>query len=289
VLGENFCEVNQMPAIPSTVKTFVLPEAYCTNAMLFSWSKDKFTMPTSFVVYYTGNLAQAQTLQSVNTNCWEVSHSTLVSYEEFTSKDFVRDDTVHYMVYNYNKCDAFYQGVHDKQAPYNAFKGDKYISNFCTFEDCSRCPKTIETKLHGPLFISKGYSKSEDAFMFDMKVDFDAIAEYEALGNTVPSYGLVVSGNATISELIGLDGKVVDTSVLKVNFDEGSYNNVQVKLNNILTDTSKAMKVHACTYIIDSESVYYVGEGKATTASTMICYNDIQGEEEVTPEETPAE
>ncbi|MBE6664167.1 MAG: hypothetical protein E7602_06685 [Ruminococcaceae bacterium] len=194
-----------------------------------------------------------------------------------------------FYIYNYNTCQAFYQGDHDEKAPYNAFKGDKYITDYCMFEECSRCSNVVETKLAGPLFISKGYSKSADAFMFDMKVDFDAMAKYEALGNTAPSYGLVVSANATINELIGLDGEVTDTSVLKVNFNEGIYNNVQVRLNNISTDTSKATKVHVCAYIIDGESVAYVGEGKATTTSTMICYNDIQGEEDVTPEVTPQE
>ncbi len=243
--------------------------------------------------FFTGTeeeAAQIKELMASTNNNPNLGNAIIEKYNEqtdYTNYGAIKDSNV--IVYGYNLCDAFYGSDHDEKAPYNAFKGDKYITDYCTFEECSRCPKIIETKLNGPLFTSKGYSKSDDAFMFDMKVDFEAIAAYENLGFTAPSYGLVVSANATINELIGLDGNVVDTSVLKVNFDEGSYNNVQVRLNNITTDISKAIKVHVCAYIIDGESVAYVGEGKATTTSTMICYNDIQGEEDVTPEVTPQE
>ncbi len=227
---------------------------------------------------------------SATSNNGRFVNAQVITYSDYINPENAgKYDKGNYVICGYNPCEAFYDNNHAEQAPYNAFKGDKYITDYCTFEECSRCLNVVETKLAGPLFISKGYSKSADAFMFDMKVDFDAMAKYEALGNTAPSYGLVVSANATINELIGLDGNVVDPSVLKVNFDEGSYNNVQVRLNNILTDTSKATKVHVCAYIIDGESVAYVGEGKATTTSTMICYNDIQDEEEVSPEVTPQE
>jgi len=243
--------------------------------------------------FFTGTeeeAAQIKELMASTNNNPNLGNAIIEKYNEqtdYTNYGAIKDSNV--IVYGYNLCDAFYGSDHDEKAPYNAFKGDKYITDYCTFEESSRCPKIIETKLNGPLFTSKGYSKSDDAFMFDMKVDFEAMAEYEALGGTAPSYGLVVSANATINELIGLDGEVTDTSVLKVNFNEGIYNNVQVRLNNITTDISKAIKVHVCAYIIDGESVAYVGEGKATTTSTMICYNDIQGEEDVTPEETPQE
>ena len=279
------------------VKYFYMPDAeykfLYDNGNTATRFANIFNAGSKVTFFYTGTAEKAKAMQDAfvaSTANDTIANATIVEYDPNINYEGYAD-TLGYsiIVCNYNKCDAFYQGDHDEKAPYNAFKGDKYITDYCTFEECSRCPKIIETKLNGPLFTSKGYSKSDDAFMFDMKVDFDAMAKYEALGNTAPSYGLVVSANATINELIGLDGEVTDTSVLKVNFNEGIYNNVQVRLNNILTDTSKAIKVHVCAYIIDGESVAYVGEGKATTTSTMICYNDIQGEEDVTPEVTPQE
>ncbi|MBE6664137.1 MAG: leucine-rich repeat domain-containing protein [Ruminococcaceae bacterium] len=296
--GANIKSISSGSFNLKNIKRIYLPATLETlGGNILGWSNSADSA-SNITFIFTGTKEQAEALQTYYEE-WTLANqptyvpnsskfydATLVSAKDY---DVTQEPVGFHLVYDYSACDAFYNGTHQEKAPYNAFKGDKYITDFCQYADCNRCTNTVETKLHGPLFISKGYSKSADAFMFDMKVDFDAIAEYEALGGTVPSYGLVVSANAAISELIGLDGNVVDTSVLKVNFDEGSYNNVQVKLNNILTDTSKAMKIHACAYIIDSESVYYVGEGKATTASTMICHNDIQGEEEVTPEETPAE
>ncbi len=263
-----------------------LKYVYMSNTMVPTSGSHLFDSGSSgMVIFYTGNEAEYEALKEILTtlkNNGKFVDATPIEWDATQDdqyyKDLAANENKNYVVYGYNTCKAFYDNEHDEQTPRNAFKGDKYVSDFCAFAECSRCPKTVETKLHGPLFISKGYSKSADAFMFDMKVDFDAIAAYEELGYTAPSYGFVVSANANINELIGLDGNVADTSVLKVNFDEGSYNNVQVRLNNITTDASKARKVHVCAYIIDTESVYYVGEGESAATSTMICHNDIPGE-----------
>ena len=219
----------------------------------------------------------------------KVGVTKFVSIEDYKKNpDNYKSDK--WVIYGCNQCEVFYDNIHDEQAPYDAYKGDKYVTDYCTFAGCSRCPKVVETKIHGPLFISKGYSKTTDAFMFDMKVDFEAIEIFESLGGTVPSYGLVVSGNAGLTKLLNADGTVIDNSVLKVNFDESGYTNVQVRLNNITTPQSQAMKVHVCAYIIDADSVKYVGNGKVTTDdSALIAYEDIKGEEDDTTQggETP--
>ena len=272
----------------------------------------------NLTIFFTGTKAQAQAILDaangdyvvaedgtttgarVNTYIGTMKLISAIDYakavKDGTLVEGVKGTPARYFVYDYSSCEAFYEGVHQEQAPYDAFKGDKYVTDYCTFAGCSRCPKVVETKIHGPLFISKGYSKTTDAFMFDMKVDFEAIEIFESLGGTVPSYGLVVSGNAGLTKLLNADGTVIDNSVLKVNFDESGYTNVQVRLNNITTPQSQAMKVHVCAYIIDANSVKYVGNGKVTTDdSTLIAYEDIKGEEDdttqggETPEVDPAE
>ncbi len=264
--------------LPATVTS--IPQGVFNN-----WKED-------FVVVFTGTEAQLTSLLE-NTNNASNHNSKFVvdaaknikSAEAYgdVSADNITAKTI---VYGYNPCKAFYNGIHDTKVERTDFAGGKYISDFCEFAKCSRCPKTEETKLIDALFVSKGYSKSEDAFMFDMKVNMEAISAYkeyykETYGEElVLNYGLVVSGNQTLSKLLDESGDVVDNSVLKINFSESDYTNVQVRLNNIATDASKAMKVHACAYIIDSDGVAYVGEGGASEDSTLIAYDDVKGEEE---------
>ena len=76
-------------------------------------------------------------------------------------------------------------------------------------------------------------------------------------------------------------------------FGGAIYTKLQVKLNGISSDTAKALAVHACAYVIEDDTVSYIGEGVTKKTSTTICFNDIDGEEEnVTPpenEEIPQE
>ena len=298
VLGPNFSTTNQSPSIPASVESLVLTPNYNMNGQLTS-NKSAFTFPTTFVIYYTGTYEQAKALQEINTICYEVSRSTLVSYDEFTSEKFVRDENVHYMVYGYSTCDAFYKGVcvPSEELKY-AFSGAEYITSFCSYADCTRtnCTKSLETEVVGELFTSKGYSKFEDAFMYDIKVNHKEIAEYKAFYKEVfnkeveINYGLVASANSSYTTLINADGTVVANDVLKIIFDGTEYSKLQVKFNNV-TEDLKTLHVHACAYLIVNGEVSYVGNGTTSKVSTTITYNKIKGDEETdeSGEETPDE
>ncbi len=238
VLGASFATTNQNPAIPKSVTSLVLTENYKMNGTLFSGSDSKFTFPTSFVIYYTGTLEEAQALQAINTSCWEVSHSTLVSYDEFISESFVRDDSIHYFVYNYSKCTAFYNDVHIEKVEDN---------NACYLKDCSRCvyhdryvgnnnTHIMETTYayanyfangtitsacqnegciyHGegnahvdnetllPIFTSILYSTKEDGASFGIYVEYSvdqkAVANYKSVTGKTLNYGVVAIANKNL-------------------------------------------------------------------------------------------
>lgn len=299
VLGPNFSTTHQSPSIPTSVESLVLTPNYNMNGQL-AQNTSAFTFPTTFVIYYTGTYEQAKALQEINTICYEVSRSTLVSYEEFTSEKFVRDETVHYMVYGYSTCDAFYKGVcvPSEELKY-AFSGAEYITSFCSYADCTRtnCTKTVEAEVIGELFTSKGYSKFEDAFMYDIKVNHKEIAEYKAFCKEILNkdveinYGLVASANSSYTTLINADGTVVANDVLKIIFDGTDYSKLQVKFNNVNTEALQKLPVHACAYIIENGEISYVGGGTTAKVSTTITYIDIKGDEETdeSGEETPDE
>lgn len=251
-----------------------------------------------FTIFYTGTVEQAQAFidkgAAVQTGYIWDTKVTLVSandYDYDTHKP--TQDKGLTMVYNYNACDAFYDSVHKNAAPTYGFADQDYLSDYCETVACENCGKGTVTKLIDPIFTSRGYSKSDDAFMFDMMVNTDALAAYNArYPEAQISYGFVVSANNKVDKLIGADGEVTDASALKVNLANADYKNVQVRLNNITTDAAKALAVHACAYVIAGDKVSYIGQDTAKETSTLISYNAIQGDETVeeeTEEEIPQE
>ena len=262
-------------------------------------------------LFYTGTQEEAQALidkglavQPTN-YIWTEGNLTVVSADEYDyTKHRPSKDVSMTLIYGVNACDAFYNSVHKNGAPTYGFAGDKYITDYCENVNCINCGKGTSEAFIDALFTSRGYSTFEDSFMYDIKVNHAAIAEYKAfckteLGIDVElNYGIAVSGNMSYTSLINADGTVVASDVLKIIFDGTDYTNLQVKFNNVDTEALKALPVHACAYIIENGEVLYVGDGTAEKTSTTISYNDIKGDEETddegegseeSGEETPAE
>ena len=208
-----------------------------------------------------------------------------VSYAEYI-KNPANYKSGKWIIYGCNVCETFYKG---ECAPAGTltydFSGADYITPFCSYAGCARCPKAVETPIIDELFTSKGYSKFEDAFMYDIRVNHAAIEEYKAFckenfeKDVTISYGLAVSANKSYTNLINADGTVVASDVLKIIFDGTDYTNLQVKFNNVNTEVLKALPVHACAYLIVNGEVSYVGDGTTEKTSTTITYEDIKDDE----------
>lgn len=290
------------------VKYFYMPDAeykfLYDNGNTATRFANIFNAGSKVTFFYTGTAEKAKAMQdafAAGTANDTIANATIVEYDPNINYEGYAD-TLGYsiIVCNYNTCDAFYNGDHDEKAELEyRFSGEKYISAFCSYTGCTRCPVEVETEIVASLFTSKGYSKSDDAFMYDIQVNFAAIEAYKAFNKTmynkdvVINYGLVVSGDTTITELLNSDATTVNNNVIKMEFGGAIYTKLQVKLNGISSDTAKALAVHACAYVIEDDTVSYIGEGVTKTTSTTICFNDIDGEEEnVTPpenEEIPQE
>ena len=253
-------------------------------------------------LFYTGTEQQAKDFiakgLAVQTGyLWDDNKVTLVSASNYVYETHKPTQNASLtMVYDMNACDAFYNGEHVNGAPTYSFAGAKYITDYCENVNCVNCGKGTSKAIIDPLFDSKGYSKSDDAFMYDIKVNHAAIAEYKAFCKTKfdvdveLNYGLAVSSNISYTTLINADGAVVANDVLKIIFDGTEYSKLQVKFNNVDTDNLKALYVHACAYIIENGEVSYVGDGTTGKVSTTICYNDIEDDDETDEGEgTPSE
>lgn len=266
ILGASFATTNQCQAIPKTLTSLILSETYYSNGLLFAWDNNKFTCPTTLVVYYTGSYDQAVALQAKNTSCWEVSHSTLVSYEEFTSKDFVRDSSVHYMVYGYNKCEAFYKGEHNKGEVESKFLGQDYVTDYVNASTCTRCALSfiVGEPICGPLFDDLGYSTEDNgtAFAYAIIVNSTNIDKYiEVTGDDTLVYGFVVGKytEGDTGDLIGADGVAKIANSLVFDFTEPKYDNLnrfELKFTNI---TNAELGLYCNAYVINDTDVSYIG------------------------------
>ncbi len=293
ILGENLKSIGTnffSESTPRTTDTFIYASTnfFADTAMfsnLFGSYDQHHNAHHRLTIFYTGTQAEAQAFidkgLAVQTGyIWDTA-VTLVS-----ASDYVYDthkptqDKGLTMVYDYNICDAFYNSVHDENAPYYEFAGEKYISDLNECVACNKCDNTIKTKVADPAFISRGYSKDESAgsFMYDIVVNKKAMAIYTEKTGVTLSYGLVVSGNTTIDKLINEDATVASNDVLKIDFDGANYNKLQIKFTNVGANTT--FKVHACAYVIETnngaKAVRYIGDGTTKSTSTPISYSEIE-------------
>ena len=272
------------------IKRIYLPATLETlGGNILGWSNSADSA-SNITFIFTGTKEQAEALQAyyeewtlANQPSYAPNSSKFYDAEIVSAKDYdiTQEPVGFHLVYDYNACDAFYQGIHDlkTEKTYN-FSGDKYITNFCSYIGCKRCPVTTETKEIDALFTSRGYSTNEDSFMYDIQVNITALEAYEIFfGEPIElNYGLVVSGNSALETLLNSDGTTVEAGVIKMTFDGTEYSKIQVKFNNIKNNGN--IKIHACAYVIEDGVVSYIGDGVTDEISTTVSYDTIKAKEQ---------
>ncbi|MBO5356157.1 MAG: leucine-rich repeat protein [Clostridia bacterium] len=299
--GASFTETNNQP-IGYPQESFILSKSYKGNYMLFSYDKLKnAAAPATLVFYYTGTLEQAKNLQEIETQCYEIKYGTLVSYDEFTSADFVRDASVHYFVYGYNHCDAFYGGEHkvvnvnscvstctvcgdtivnhDKNAEKvtiayeNGYSSVGLKTTTCTNEGCTHnvAEKAPE------LFSTNGYSVPENGrgeIAICFVINYDAIAEFERVNTKTLKYGAF----AIAYDRIGTDGIYGNQNAICADIDEDTYVSFEMRISGFNTEAQKEIKLSFGAYVIDEKGeVSYLQADSPNEGDTYhyITYKDI--------------
>jgi hypothetical protein len=258
-----------------------LPETYYSNGLLFAWDNNKFTCPTTLVVYYTGSYDQAVALQAKNTYCWEVSHSTLVSYEEFTSKDFVRDSKVHYMVYGYNKCTAFYNDAHKHGTEQEKFLGAEYLTDYVIATTCQRCNENvIKETIATSIFTNKGYSYASygtgKSFTFGISLNEQAYSDYTAHNPDASiKFGFIIgSVESSDNDILNANGTSKLVNHVITDFTSVEYqrlNRYDLIIHGI-GDDDVDTPLYCGAYVIEGDSIYYIGN-TTTQKAVPITYS----------------
>lgn len=297
VLGASFNSVNQVPMIPKSVTQLILSDSFCADARFFGWtnSNSGAVMPTTFVMYYTGNLEQANTLRSTAVSCYEISKAEMVSYQEFTSETFVRDESLHYFVYGYNKCDAFYNSNHTPaEDDFNCTTGiscticketqagkTHSMQTIWTYENgyastgwkICKCVNEETCMLDGgktegstPAIITAlGYSIKIDTthgygIRSDYKIDEETLSEYNDYlgeGNELEIGVVATNADTFASKQIMVNGELNSPKGVKIEVNEG-YSSVSCVLAGFTSDIAESLKLVISLYIIDADGTEYV-------------------------------
>ena len=260
-----------------TFENWYFKEMYIPHGVAIPEGMVNKTLEKGVVYYYTGDI---NTLTINSTNNKALLNAEWVSVKDF--KGAASDKN--YIVYNYNFCDAFYNGVHNTEGVVgvNQFKGDKYVTDYICVSGCNRnCGKQAETFICGPLFTNKGYSKIADGTMFTygVVINEENIAKYVATGKTF-NYGVIIGaanfddkGNLIeTNAIIDNTGKALIASSIVVDFSNVELENFtiyNVKMLGIETEAQRNLPIYCCAYIIDGDAVYYMGNEVTENAKTI--------------------
>ena len=135
----------------------------------------------------------------------------------------------------------------------------------CTREGC----EYGSTETLSPLFVNKGYTRSNDgsSFAYGISIDKDAIMLYEDATGITINYGIIVGQpNGDNGNIVDMDGKsLLDKSVI-ASFVDVKYNIYNVKLTDISTEEQRNMDIYCCAYVVDGTKVRYIGKSETGSA-----------------------
>ena len=273
---------------------------------------DIVNLMPKLVIYYTGDKAAADAIIAASTVDGVVINGvfasmTVVSLEEYEALEAAGTLSGRYMIYGYNKCDAFYNGVHAEGQQINpcqfgcgrdcgmaelldnpqhelskvtAFGTLGYFGTACVTESCSICKTVTFDESVEAIFVDYGYSMTESAiggklsmsqFFGINKANLDDYIE--ATGNTF-EFGFVVSSNndpmnAENSGLIA-EGKTYITDQSKLAHDYFAVTVVG------FTDATVGNALTFCVYVKDGDKVSYLDNGETVQTVEMKSYNDVK-------------
>ena len=264
-------------------------------------------------LFYTGTQEQAQTLvdngKAIQSGyMWDDGRALIVSASEYdyaTHKPTQENGDIT-IVYGVNKCDAFYNGIHNEQQinscqfgcangcgavemlenPEHSYQktvlyGDSTAVDFykaiTICNECANCKHTTQGASIEPLFTSKGFSISleGDGITQNFGVNLNSVQEYKENVNPSFEYGVVASASegTPISLVEGVLTAGANTVMAKMSDTDFEF--FEIKIMNLSVDYADT-KVVSCAYVFDGTTVYYLSEGVTGASVTGKSYSDVK-------------
>lgn len=298
---------------------------YNVQSMLYQCSSLKYVyfsdtmVPTSgshlfpdgasdMVFFYTGSYEKYEALKSTLTklgNNGRFTNATPIEWDSTKDDQYYKDlataDKKSYVVYGYNSCNAFYNGIHtekiedqnpcwlvecNKCGVTNIYSGNEITHNFTTemlYESylldgvkktyCTNanCQSKATEEAIDPLFTFVGYSSNDKGEMcVTYRINTYAIEAYKSFyGEAMSfSYGIVAAAN---------NDKPLDVTekVINVDLSENKYTQIDFKLSG-LSEATKDVPIAMNMYVIEakgeSTSVKYITSNSTSDTAEAITY-----------------
>ena len=232
------------------------------------------TLDKGVVYYYTG---AKDSLTIHGTNNSALLNAEWISADEFSSASADKN----YIVYGYNKCDAFYNSEHltaEQTYDFTSFTEKSYVKSIC-----SRCNQGTILKEVAPLFTCLGYSAYENGtggIAIGFIVDNIAIAEYEELTGKTLKYGVFAVSQKKLgnAEIFGENGATSGVVVADVTSHGFSVFELKVVgFNEESIDTKLAIGAYVATTDGEATKYSYIQSGTPDENEKycFVSYNDI--------------
>ncbi len=218
----------------------------------------------SVCIFFTGTKAQVEELIK-KSDYEKFNNASLVEWDPTKSDDEYGALNSWTIVYNYNKCKAFYNDEHSVNEDKLTLKFNSYTEVFSENCACANgCGLEAVVNEYAPIFSGVKYSVKENgtALCASYSVNHESLAIYNKY-NTTLSYGLIASVAPTDNEaLLTLDsGKVVTSKENAVLVDiDSKYAGFDFILRGFNEDGSQdniALVISA--YVNDGKNIYYIG------------------------------
>jgi hypothetical protein len=235
----------------------------------------------SVCIYFTGSKAQLDALIE-KSSYDKFTNATLVEYDPNKSDEEYGALNTWTVVYNYNKCKAFYDNQHAVNEDKLTLDFDSYTEKFYEVCACENgCGLEAVINEYSPIFTFVGYSVKENdssALCAGYTVNHDSMAVYKKYNpNAALSYGIIASTpNEDGSDLLKVEnGKAVAIKSTTVVADiDDSYAGFDFVLRGFSDDTANTALV-ICSYVFDGSDFVYMTDVCTDTVPTAITYAEI--------------
>lgn len=281
--GGNFSYTDGPISIYASEKLFADLETI-ERGRLNGWTSERLIKG---VIFYTGTKEQAQALiNKAESDTPIFTNATLVEYDSAVADSEYIPTSGWNIVYNYNKCKAFYDNLHNvSDEKILSFAGERYLSELTVATGCSRnCGHIVSSETIDSLFVCKGYSVSKSSILQGFAINRDLIEKYEQVFGKF-NFGLVAAvSNAELNtdtgNLISTNGEPANQKVAYVDFTNRSYDIFEMKISGLANYADT--KLYCCAYaIIDNKVVYFdndkaLDNANATTLNTLKPTDDLE-------------
>ena len=125
-----------------------------------------------------------------------------------------------------------------------------YLGDMTATSECTVCKKVV-TETISRIFITPGYSSSDDGVSQTYGVNRDSIARYEELTGEKIKFGAVAALRETIGKQNPLDskGNPMSKYVKSYDYTDSIYNIISIKINGIPDDAKAGMGLICALYV----------------------------------------